>query len=424
MQLRSRSSSAAIHLSDVSTKRTFFFAAVIALASLGLPSCHAQVVRSERELNKAWTFRQTAGPVAASRANWMPATVPGDVHLDLLKQKLIADPFYRDNESKLQWIENASWEYETTVVPTSAEIDAQNLDLVFDGLDATCKVYLNDKLVLDADNMHRSWRVPVKMYMHSGSNKLHVGFPSPIVAAHAVASTVGLLFWQLNDCWPVASWSSIDSSGRWKALQYYAQRFYRPVLVSPHVEYGAVKTYIVSDKTQSESGVLRVRLMDFNGKVLLDNLQSIKVDPLSSKVEAELPLSKITAAGGADLSQDLITTEWTPNRGESSRNLLYLVPTKQIHLPSLKLSTELTGEQGAYTQRITSPKIARSVHLSFGDLDASVSDDFFDLLPGETRSIRVNSVQSLSQLRNQLSVMSLVDAFSDSNGKTVATNTK
>ena len=63
--------------------------------------------------------------------------------------------------------------------------------------------------------------------------------------------TMGSIFWQLNDCWPVASWSSIDYYGRWKALQYYARRFYAPILVSPHVEDGALKIYIVSDKTKS-----------------------------------------------------------------------------------------------------------------------------------------------------------------------------
>ena len=85
--------------------------------------------------------------------------------------------------------------------------------------------------------------------------------------------TMGSIFWQLNDCWPVASWSSIDYYGRWKALQYYARRFYAPVLVSPHVEDGALKVYIVSDKMKAEPATLRVRLMDFDGKVLLEETQ-------------------------------------------------------------------------------------------------------------------------------------------------------
>lgn len=231
---------------------------------------------------------------------------------------------------------------------------------------------------------------------------------------------MGVLFWQLNDCWPVTSWSSIDSAGRWKGLQYYARRFYHPVLVSPHVEDGALRTYIVSDKTVSESGVLRVRLMDFHGRVLLEDVRPLRVEPLSSKVEAELPMSKISAGAGAtDLSRVFIVAEWKPESGESSRNLLYLVPTRQVQLPSVAIATGLTGEDGTYALSLRAPALARSVHISFGQLDAKLSDDFFDLLPGETRSIRVDSPESLDNLRRQISVVSLADAFGDNKGKTL-----
>ena len=78
--------------------------------------------------------------------------------------------------------------------------------------------------------------------------------------------TMASIYWQLNDCWPVASWSSIDYYGRWKALQYYARRFYAPELVSPHIEEGVVKFYVVSDKTAAHEAVLRTRMMDLMGR--------------------------------------------------------------------------------------------------------------------------------------------------------------
>ncbi len=62
-------------------------------------------------LDHGWQFRQVTSAPQEPEAGWLPATVPGDVHLDLLANKKIDDPFYRDNEAKLQWIENASWEY-------------------------------------------------------------------------------------------------------------------------------------------------------------------------------------------------------------------------------------------------------------------------------------------------------------------------
>jgi beta-mannosidase len=142
--------------------------------------------------------------------------------------------------------------------------------------------------------------------------------------------TMGSIFWQLNDCWPVASWSSIDYYGRWKALQYYARRFYAPILVSPHVEDGSVKVYIVSDKTvEATPATLRVRLMDFDGKVLLEESHAVDVAPLSSKVYLDWPLKKLADAGAADTSRvfvvaDLQTggaTDYAMNGTVISRNL-------------------------------------------------------------------------------------------------------
>src|ERR1035438_6876183 len=62
-------------------------------------------------LDHGWEFRQVTAGAQEAESGWLPATVPGDVHLDLLANKKIPDPFFRDNESKLQWIENESWEY-------------------------------------------------------------------------------------------------------------------------------------------------------------------------------------------------------------------------------------------------------------------------------------------------------------------------
>ena len=222
--------------------------------------------------------------------------------------------------------------------------------------------------------------------------------------------TMGSIFWQLNDCWPVASWSSIDYYGRWKALQYYARRFYAPILVSPHVE-GSLKVYIVSDRVWTEPATLRVRLMDFDGKVLLEESHEIKVAPLTSKVYLDWPLKKLTDAGAADTSRVFIVAELTADGKQISRNLAYLAPVKGVHLKPAQLKVDTTGAKDNYRIRITSPVLARSVYLSFGDLDVQVSDNYFDLLPGETVEIKATSTASLDALKAQLKVISLIDAF-------------
>ena len=235
--------------------------------------------------------------------------------------------------------------------------------------------------------------------------------------------TMGSIFWQLNDCWPVASWSSIDYYGRWKALQYYARRFYAPILVSPHVEDGSVKVYIVSDKTEATPAVLRVRLMDFDGKVLLEDSHPVDVAALASKVYLDWPLKKLTDAGAADSSRVFVVADLM-NRGGGaiSRNLAYLAPVKEIHLKQASLKVDLepaprkvaaTGKAGTYLARITSPVLARSVYLSFGNLDVKVSDNYFDVLPSETVEITALGSASLAELKAQLKVISLTDAFAN-----------
>ena len=224
--------------------------------------------------------------------------------------------------------------------------------------------------------------------------------------------TMGSIFWQLNDCWPVASWSSIDYYGRWKALQYYARRFYAPVLVSPHVEDGSLKVYIVSDKVKGESATLRVRLMDFDGKVLLEESHAVDVTPLASKVYLDWPLKKLADAGAADTSRVFVVADLTEGGAQVSRNLAYLAPVKEVHLKPAALKIETSGANGSYKLSVTSPVLARSVSISAGSLDVKLSDNYFDILPGDTIQIVATTTSTLDKLKAQLKVLSLTDAFS------------
>ncbi len=139
-------------------------------------------------INSGWEFRQTTTGETSNAAGWHPAVVPGDVHLDLLRNKLIPDPYYRENEAKLQWIENASWEYRTTIDATPELLKHRNIELVFDGIDSYADVYLNGKLILSADNAFRQFRADVKPALKAGANQLLLVFPSPITKAKEMAS--------------------------------------------------------------------------------------------------------------------------------------------------------------------------------------------------------------------------------------------
>jgi len=162
---------------------------VAALLFMRSAAGFAQSANAVLKLDHGWQFRQCTADGSVPGQDWLPATVPGDVHLDLLANKRIPDPFYRDDESKLQWIEQASWEYQDTFDVPAGLAGKANVDLVFDGLDAAAEVYLNDAHVLSANNMFRIWRVPVKDHLRAGKNILRVEFPSPVKAAEKVAAT-------------------------------------------------------------------------------------------------------------------------------------------------------------------------------------------------------------------------------------------
>jgi len=135
------------------------------------------------ELNKGWQFSK------AGTSQWKPATVPGTVHTDLLANKLIPDPFFGTNESKLKWIDSTDWEYKTRFdVPVSLS-SQENLSLVFDGLDTYADVFLNGRLILRADNMFRGWQIDVKKIVKPRGNELRIRFHSALNRVDSIAKS-------------------------------------------------------------------------------------------------------------------------------------------------------------------------------------------------------------------------------------------
>lgn len=123
-------------------------------------------------IHSGWQFRQTG------TNKWYKAAVPGTVHTDLLKSKLIPDPFFADNESRLEWIDKTDWEYKAVVTVNAKMMSREKIRIIFEGLDTYADVYINNKRVLQADNMFRSWQEDVKALLRPGKNELRIYFHS------------------------------------------------------------------------------------------------------------------------------------------------------------------------------------------------------------------------------------------------------
>ena len=221
---------------------------------------------------------------------------------------------------------------------------------------------------------------------------------------------MGSLYWQLNDCWPVASWASIDYYGRWKALHYYARRFYDDVLISPYLHDDKVDIYVISDNLQPLSGKIHLRLLDFSGKVLFEQAKDVQAPAQSSAIYFTFDKADLAAKG--DLDSSFLAVDLETAGKKVSQNLLFFDVTHNLQLPvAPKIDATISSAGGGYTITLQSSKLARGVYVSFGDLEVENSDNYFDLLPGEPATITLKSPATLDQLKSSLKIISLTDAF-------------
>jgi beta-mannosidase len=201
----------------------------------------------------------------------------------------------------------------------------------------------------------------------------------------------GSLYWQLDDCWPVASWAGIDYTGRWKALHYAARRFFAPVLVSPVEENGNVRIFVVSDRRADLPARLVLRLADLDGGAKGDRWSAEReVTVRANASHAAFEAERRAVLEGADPRRVVLVAE-LHEAGEGSalvaRNLLFFAKARDLALvaPALTTAVEVQGETAAV--RVTARAFARAVWLTTRDGAGVFSDNFFDLLPGETATV-------------------------------------
>jgi len=233
---------------------------------------------------------------------------------------------------------------------------------------------------------------------------------------------MGTLYWQLNDCWPVASWSSVDSYGRWKALHYMARRFYAPLLISgvEDTGKGTVEVHVTSDLRRPQQGEVRWTLTDIHGAVLAEGARGLTVRPARSARVQTLRLGKYLAETGP--RNMLLWLELLVGGRPVSDNLVTFARPKHIELPDPPIASEVTAvDDGAVRVRLTAERPALWAWLELTHSDARMSDNFIHLRPGRPAEVIVRPVAagpqqqpgrlSVRQVKQQLVVRSLVDTY-------------
>jgi len=229
-----------------------------------------------------------------------------------------------------------------------------------------------------------------------------------LAALHHRASrpyTMGSLYWQLNDVWPGASWSSVDYNGRWKALHYQARRFFAPVAVAALRDEGLTRVRLINDGPVPFDAVLVRRVMDVGGAVLDEQQQPVRLAAAAVTDAGDIADSALR--GNADPARTVAVFELLRDGVRVSRQIVSFVDPLQQSLPRGQLQTEIHAAGDGFVVRLDARALVRAAWIEFDGLEVDVDDNLLDLLPGETVEVRIRSKAPLERLQAALRVRTL-----------------
>ena len=213
--------------------------------------------------------------------------------------------------------------------------------------------------------------------------------------------TAGALFWQLNDCWPVSSWSVIDSDLRPKAAWFYARRFFAPVLVSVCRKGDTVEVWGTNDLLHSVKGMLEVSLWSFERQTDWRKETSVLIPQNSSRLIHRFKLADIPPI---DPARHYFRVRLEDGKAIQSENRLFLAEPKHLNLPEVMPTITISKEDGAVIITCSTNAFLKNVYLELDGSTAPAEDNYFDLDAGETKGVRIQTDRSISEIENQLTV--------------------
>lgn len=220
--------------------------------------------------------------------------------------------------------------------------------------------------------------------------------------------TMGSIYWQLNDCWPVASWSSIDYEGRWKALHYHSKKFYAPILLSieENKRKMTVNLHLTNETLENYEGILRYQLLTLNGLSVDEHEIQLNCKKLSTTLHVSIDYSIYKK-----MKRDLIVYASFRNMKDEvlADNTATFVQDKDLNLKDASIEVAYTKDNGLVSMLLESTTTMRFVEVKYKDV--IFSDNYFHLLPNEPKVITFESHDELDLIEKDMHVRSLVDTY-------------
>jgi beta-mannosidase len=221
----------------------------------------------------------------------------------------------------------------------------------------------------------------------------------------------GILYWQLNDCWPVASWSSLDYFGRWKALHYAARRFYAPVLLSIEDQPPEQAVYVSNDLLEPWQGSVKWWLETLAGEVLASGQAEVEVAPQLAAQACKLDFSD--RLSDENLRNLIFIAElWQADRFVA-RQIAYFVPIKHLSLTDPAINVNVQSQDGDLIVELSSRSLAPLVEVSLEGAEVVFSDNYFNLPAGRPVQITCPLPEgwTLSKAQKAIRTCSVYDSY-------------
>ena len=211
---------------------------------------------------------------------------------------------------------------------------------------------------------------------------------------------MGSLYWQINDCWPAASWSSLDWYGHWKMVQYAAARAFAEVIVSPFAEEGRVTFRVVSDRTAALDVELVLTAMTPDGRTLGQMRHPVHVAADGVTDGAIVELAELGAC--EELHRFFVVAELREKGSVIARNCFYPVSPNRYEYTAAEPEITVSEVNGGVLLTLRSPVLVRGLWLETDDEQTVFADNALTLLPGQPLTVRVETSLSAHALRRAL----------------------
>jgi len=220
--------------------------------------------------------------------------------------------------------------------------------------------------------------------------------------------SMGTLYWQFNDCWPVASWSGVDYYGNWKALHYYARKAYSNLCLIPESENNRFRLYIVSDLEQNSPAILTIQVFNFNGDQKRELRKDVSIT-INSRLVIDLPEDEVL--NGAPRESSVLIATLIQHGHTIATNHHYFDIPKNLKLEKSEITQVIEKVTGGYKIIFNTNTLARNVFLQFPETKGWWDDNFFELIPGQPKTVFFETSEFLPDPSKKLQVRSLADAF-------------